>query len=539
MSDREINLRSVLFLVIGILLLLSLVICVFIVGSESDLVPVEATVINSKKAEDGTEKYDITLEYEVDGKTYRYNYQDKEGLEIDKSIGLYYHSKNVTSVRPNKTSKLIFICPLIGLIICIIGLVELFKKNNREPKVDYQTSVIGVIGDTKQLKVITEDAPVHQYEKTPEELAETQVKSIKKETDDTATEDRLARDLAFESINDTENEIQTEMADSEEKVEENNLEEETEINDVQVHQDIFVPKAAVIQNIPRFERKVEMPEVVSTPVKVEEDIVDVEQPEEENVNVGQYDKVEEMVNDESQVIQDESVWEGVNTEEKSSEEEQTVPEENVEEQVEEKEKPQEEHSSAFQQLMEKVNQIQVEEQQKAEEESKNVYETQTIPVEEIKQASETDDDYSNEETEENEEEQNDAKDNNLDDDDIKKMIKNALKEVAVEKKEEKKETGPVVQKRVLPNYFYISGNSLIYEEPGKEAKELDLKTVKDVVRTINSEDKVVKIVVSNEEVKCILTNMKNIDLEQVAKLLLNKMSIIDKNFKEVIEHKEY
>ena len=66
-----------------------------------------------------------------------------------------------------------------------------------------------------------------------------------------------------------------------------------------------------------------------------------------------------------------------------------------------------------------------------------------------------------------------------------------------------------------------------------------MKKIKKVVRTVNSEGNVVKLVVSNEEVKCILTNMKNIDLEQVASLLNNKMRAMDENFREEIEYKEY
>ena len=97
----------------------------------------------------------------------------------------------------------------------------------------------------------------------------------------------------------------------------------------------------------------------------------------------------------------------------------------------------------------------------------------------------------------------------------------------------------IEQKRVLPNYYYISGSSLIYEEPGKESKELNLKTIKSIVRTVNSAGRVVKLVVSSDEIKCILTNMKNIDLEQVANLLQSKMHAIDDKFKEVVEHKEY
>ena len=118
-------------------------------------------------------------------------------------------------------------------------------------------------------------------------------------------------------------------------------------------------------------------------------------------------------------------------------------------------------------------------------------------------------------------------------------LKEVLKEVIKEVKEEEKPHTEVVQKRVIPNYFYISGTSLIYEEMGKKAQELNLKDVKKVVRTINSAGSVVKLVVSNEEYKIVLTNMKNIDLEQLANLLHNKMRTIDDTFKEIIERKEY
>jgi len=80
---------------------------------------------------------------------------------------------------------------------------------------------------------------------------------------------------------------------------------------------------------------------------------------------------------------------------------------------------------------------------------------------------------------------------------------------------------------------------LIYEEAGKEPQEIELKTVDSVVRTINSAGNIVKLVVSTPAVKCVLTNMKNIDLEQLASLLNNKMCTIDEGFKEEIEYKEY
>ena len=61
MTQRETNLRSVLFLVIGILLLLSLVICVYIVSTESDLVKVAAEVtIYTQMTSDKSNKIPIT-----------------------------------------------------------------------------------------------------------------------------------------------------------------------------------------------------------------------------------------------------------------------------------------------------------------------------------------------------------------------------------------------------------------------------------------------------------------------------------------------
>lgn len=48
-SNKEINVRSIIFLVIGILLVLSLVICIYIVSGERDLVSINATVVNVKE----------------------------------------------------------------------------------------------------------------------------------------------------------------------------------------------------------------------------------------------------------------------------------------------------------------------------------------------------------------------------------------------------------------------------------------------------------------------------------------------------------
>ena len=165
MSSKETNIRSVLFLVIGTLLLLSLVICIYIVSSESDLVETEALVKNVKEDADGSGKNDVTVEYEVDGVPYRYNfYYNKEVSEGD-TVNIYYHEKNNTSVTTFKTSKLIFICPLVGLVLCIMGLFELFKKTD-DVSEDFKTSVVGVVGNTQQLKIVTNDEVVQEYVKT-------------------------------------------------------------------------------------------------------------------------------------------------------------------------------------------------------------------------------------------------------------------------------------------------------------------------------------------------------------------------------------
>ena len=181
MTDRETNIRSVLFLVIGMLLLLSLIVCIYIVSGEKDLVEIDSTVINVKKDAGGTGKNDVTVVYEVDGTSYEYNFYHKEDVNVDDKIPIFYHSENATSVTTYKVPKIIFICPVIVLVLCILGLYELFKKNgNDDGEDEFKTSVIGVVGNTQQLKIVTDEAEAQKYEKTPEEKVEPVVKTIKK-----------------------------------------------------------------------------------------------------------------------------------------------------------------------------------------------------------------------------------------------------------------------------------------------------------------------------------------------------------------------
>ena len=122
MTQRETNLRSVLFLVIGILLLLSLVICVYIVSTESDLVKVAAEVTNVAKDADGSGKDNVSVTYDVDGKSYMYDFTPKKEVEVGDKVTIYYHDKKPSSVQLFKTNKLIFIWPVIGLALCILGI---------------------------------------------------------------------------------------------------------------------------------------------------------------------------------------------------------------------------------------------------------------------------------------------------------------------------------------------------------------------------------------------------------------------------------
>lgn len=406
MTQKETNLRSVLFLVIGILLLLSLVICIYIVSGESDLVKTTALVTEVSKDSGGTGKTDISVTYDVDGQSYKYDYYHKGEVEEGDKVTLYYHEKNPSSVQTFKTNKLIFIWPVIGLGLCILGLLELFRKTDDEED-EFETSVIGIVGNTQQLKIVTDDAPVQTYQPTPEETHEVAVKAVKKEEPVPVQEPTPVVETNVERV------------------------EETKVE-------------------PVVEAKPEpvIPEHVSEPTPVVE-----ANPEPAPVPVVAPAPVETVQNVEQQKAPS-------NT------------------------------NSVEDALIQKVQ-------------------------------------------------NNVAGASAINEDEIKKVIKDVLKEVIQEVKEDKAPAEPVVQKRVLPNYYYISGTSLIYEEAGKEPQEIELKTVDSVVRTINSAGNIVKLVVSTPAVKCVLTNMKNIDLEQLASLLNNKMCTIDEGFKEEIEYKEY
>lgn len=430
MTQKETNLRSVLFLVIGILLLLSLIICIYIVSGERDLVQVSSEVVELVDPESGG----MIVTYDVDGQTYRYDYGPNTEHQVGDKIKIYYHTTNPSLVQKFKTNKLIFIFPVIGLALCILGLFELFKKNDDDDDEEFETSVIGVVGNTQQLKIVTDDTEVKTYEPTPEEVVEAPVKAVVKEEVQPVVEETAPV-------------VEQPVVETSEPVAPTELPTEP-VQEAQPAPVVETPVAAPA------------PEVEKTP----EPVVETPAP--------------------APVVEAAPVAE-------------PTPAPVV---------------AAV--TMDAVTNV----EPKAPETSSSVAKMEAAIVQKVK--SETGGAALNE-------------------DDIKKVIKDVLKEVIQEVKEDKGPDKPVVQKRVLPNYYYIAGTSLIYEEAGKEPQEIELKTIKSIVRTVNNAGNVVKLVVSNDAVKCVLTNMKNIDLEQLASLLNNKMRTIDEAFREEIEYKEY
>lgn len=180
MSDREISLKSIIFFIIGILLILSLVVCIYLVNSEKDLVKISAVVTNVKEDGDGTGKNNITVSYSINNIYYDYSFNYKDDIKINDKVDIYYHEKEPVSVQSYKTSKIIFVCPILGLILCIIGLLELKKKSHAQDldEEDYETKVISVNGDTQQLRIITSDKDDEIFAYTEEPADEIDVKLI-------------------------------------------------------------------------------------------------------------------------------------------------------------------------------------------------------------------------------------------------------------------------------------------------------------------------------------------------------------------------
>lgn len=385
MTDKEVSFRSIIFLIIGILLLLSLIICIYIVNGDKDLVKISATVVDVKQ-DDDKGKNDVTVSYMVDNTFYNYNFTYKDNIKVGDTIDVYYHSKNVTSVQSFKTSKLIFVCPIIGLVLCIIGLFELFRKPKEYYEDDdYKTKIISVVGNTEQLKILADDTQEISYVKSEDEENEVSVKAINKDTPNIKDDEKI--------------EIQT--------------------------------RSTKVDNTANIDIK-EIDIIGDTSEKINEVTAPVP-----------------VINEKA--VKDESV---------SSEKE-----------------------------MKKIDKLK-------EEKIKN---EKNEDVENVKKTSEL-------------EKSLDSKDNK----EIKKEIV-----------------------KILPKKYYIVGTTLVCELVGNSTKEINFEDIKSIVKTINSEGKLVKLTVCSDDAKCLLTNMYKVSLDQVANTIHNKLLTIKPELKEEIEYKEY
>lgn len=505
MAEKETDFRSIIFLVFGVLLLLSLVVFIYIVSGERDLVPTNAEVTEVYKDSEGASKTKVKIVYEVGAGYYECTFDYKGNVKEGDSIPIFYHEKNPKLAQQYKIPKIVFIFPVVGLILCVIALFEIFKKNQNATEVEgdlLNTSVIGVVGNTQQLRIVSEGTPAQEYVKTHEEKIEAGVKSIKKEPKSSLIkfvktkqeEKAVVNSGVVATVAPTQGVAQT-------------------IEAVPVVQTQVVQQAApVVQTVAV---QAEVPAPAPAPVQAPAPALVAQAP---------VVPVVVEVKEEKEEVQEKP--------------KAAVETKKLEEQAEKGiEIPKEKNEDASEKVEMPARKDEVDD----EKEEKETKDSGGVTAAIVKKIQNTMKDDTTEKAK-------------LDEEEIKQVIKDVLKEVIKEVKEEKidkdakepKEEKVASNskstdepKRVLPNYYYISGTSLIYEEPGKDAKEISLKNIKKVVRTINSDGNVVKLVVTTDELKCILTNMKNIDLEQVANLLYSKMRNIDESFKEETEFKEY
>ena len=168
--------KEIFFLVIGLLLLLSLVLCVYAISLDREYIQTTANVVEVTDTK-------VTYSYFVKGEEHFSKSNVKKKIKEGDKVKLYYHKDNVADAKLNRTSNLIFLCPLAGLILCVIGIVEVVKKkkkDNLEDEEQFKTKVISVLGQTQKLKIITDGDTGSDYAKSLEETMEVPVKAILK-----------------------------------------------------------------------------------------------------------------------------------------------------------------------------------------------------------------------------------------------------------------------------------------------------------------------------------------------------------------------
>ena len=121
------TMKRVFFIFVGILLLLSLILCVYTVSLDRKYVRTTASAGEVVKV-DG--KYSTEFKYIVAGEELYCPVISAKEIKEGNKTELFYKQDKVTECKLEKTSKLIFVCPVIGLVIWAIFIFESLKKRN-------------------------------------------------------------------------------------------------------------------------------------------------------------------------------------------------------------------------------------------------------------------------------------------------------------------------------------------------------------------------------------------------------------------------
>ena len=172
------TMKRVFFIFVGILLLLSLILCVYTVSLDRKYVRTTASAGEVVKV-DG--KYSTEFKYIVAGEELYCPVISAKEIKEGNKTELFYKQDKVTECKLEKTSKLIFVCPVIGLVIWAIFIFESLKKKKLDEENEeeqYRTKVISILGQTQKLKILTDGETGAEYAKSLEETIEVPVKSI-------------------------------------------------------------------------------------------------------------------------------------------------------------------------------------------------------------------------------------------------------------------------------------------------------------------------------------------------------------------------
>ena len=93
--------------------------------------------------------------------------------------------------------------------------------------------------------------------------------------------------------------------------------------------------------------------------------------------------------------------------------------------------------------------------------------------------------------------------------------------------EEKKE-----RIKIIPSSYKIKDNFIVFKEKGKEEEKIDITNIRSMVKTINSEKKLIKITIKSLQYICIFTDMPRINLDKFAEELHSKIKEVNKDLLE-------